>query len=60
MYNIMGIFVVEIFCMVFSIFFGQVFVIVVLYLLVMNKYLFKMSYMKRDVFFDFLNIILRY
>lgn len=57
MYYIMGILVVEIFCMVFSIFFGQVFVIVVLYLLVMNKYLFKMSYMKRDVFFDFLNII---
>lgn len=57
MYNIMGILVVEIFCMVFSIFFGQVFVIVVLYLLVMNKYLFKMSYMKRDVFFDFLNIV---
>lgn len=56
MYNIMGILVVEILCMVFSIFFGQVFVIVVLYLLVMNKYLFKMSYMKRDVFFDFLNI----
>lgn len=57
MYFIMGILVVEIFCMVFSIFFGQVFVIVVLYLLVMNKYLFKMSYMKRDVFFDFLNIV---
>lgn len=57
MYYIMGILVVEIFCMVFSIFFGQVFVIVVLYLLVMNKYLFKMSYMKRDVFFDFLNIV---
>lgn len=57
MYNIMGILVVEILCMVFSIFFGQVFFIVVLYLLVMNKYLFKMSYMKRDVFFDFLNII---
>lgn len=57
MYYIMGILVVEIFCMVFSIFFGQVFVIVVLYLLVMNKYLFKMSNMKRDVFFDFLNIV---
>lgn len=57
MYYIMGILVVEIFCMVFSIFFGQVFVIVVLYLLVMNKYLVKMSYMKRDVFFDFLNIV---
>lgn len=57
MYYIMGILVVEIFCMVFSIFFGQVFVIVVLYLLVMNKYLFKMSYMKRDVFFEFLNIV---
>lgn len=57
MYYIMGILVVEILCMVFSIFFGQVFFIVDLYLLVMNKYLFKLSYMKRDVFFDFLNII---
>lgn len=60
MHYTMGTSAAETLCTASSIFLGQVPVTVVLYPPIMNKYSFKTSYMKRDAFFDSLNIAQRH
>lgn len=60
MHYTMGTSAAETLCTASSIFLGQVPVTVALYLPVMNKHSFKTSYMKRDAFFESLNIAQRH